>query len=85
MSADSNSYVKENPCRGKVLRRFNQSEWRGSNPRNLSLPKRALYHLSYIPKIDVQVKGCTHILIPHDLNHKQQPHSGIKPVFPVHV
>ena len=31
---------------------------------DLSLPKRALYHLSYIPKTDVQVKGCTHILIP---------------------
>lgn len=34
--------------------RFTQSEWRDSNPRNLSLPKRALYHLSYIPKTDVQ-------------------------------
>ena len=31
--------------------RLTQSEWRGSNPRNLSLPKRALYHLSYIPKM----------------------------------
>ena len=52
---------------------------------DLSLPKRALYHLSYIPKTDVQVKGVHTYLIPQNLNHKQQPQSGIEPVFPVHV
>lgn len=57
----------------------------GFEPATSCSQSRRATKLRHIPKTDVQVKGCTHILIPHDLNHKQQPQSGIKPVFPVHV
>lgn len=56
-SADSNSYVKENPCRGQALLRFTQSEWRDLNPRHPAPKAGALPNCATFRKLTCKSRG----------------------------